>query len=206
MTPVFSNDQIEAENREHEALTSLDHLKTYLEEKGCFTKWALHEEIKPTIAVRALTYPQLMSDIECPRIYLDYTALDASKNDFVIIELKDAVIESVMAVDVLPFIAEFHANFLKDFLQEQFGDNVPELTTDMVIQNVILTALQSVFNDRSQFAVVVLTRLLMSWYPNANDLAVVVQEVETSETSDKNTVLRLVGIGSLKDKEPVTLN
>ena len=61
------------------------------------------------------------------------------------------------------------------------------------------------FLDRDQaFSSMMITALMMHWYPNVYDLAIVVQEVQTPDSNRDTTVLRLIGIGSLKDKVPVT--
>lgn len=177
---------------EEDALLSMDALTAYLKERNCFVRWAADPEILPTIAVRVYSNPELLTDRDCRRLYLDYTALDQRKSDFIVLDITDELMASVSQIDILPMIAEFREDFLPSI-------GLEDAPLEIVILNFLMMALGGICIDRDRMSSVVLIRLMSLWYPNAHDMTVVVQEVPTEEGDISLTTLKLIGMGSLKD-------
>lgn len=177
---------------EEDALLSMDALTTYLKERNCFARWAADPEILPTIAVRVYSNPELLTDRDCRRLYLDYTAMDQRKSDFIVLDITDELMSSVSLIDILPMIEDFRDDFLPSI-------GITDAPLEIVILNFLMMSLSGICIDRDRMSSVVLVRLLTLWYPNAHDMTVVVQEVPTEDGDISLTTLKLIGMGSLKD-------
>lgn len=184
---------------ENTALDSLEQLTSYLQDKKVLERWALDEGIKPTIAIRMLTMPDALSDNECRRIIIDYTAIDISQNDFMSLDMTDEVLASVKNIDIMEMIRDFRDTFLIDYVPNP--DDMSDVKPEVVVLNYLIMAISAIFAEKNAMAMACVMQLMNAWYPKAYSLAIVLQEVPMERPDVEQTTMKLVGIGSLKDIE-----